>query len=164
VVQLLQGDCLDRMAEIAAGSIDAIIADPPYGSTQCAWDQRIDLPRFWDHARRLISPGSAVVMFADMRYAVDLIASNPKWFRYDLIWDKVAPVGFLDANRRPLRSHELILVFGPKLPRYRSTGNLIILMHITTTMGRVSRSRSSEKATPTANIGANSTRLRSPSP
>jgi DNA modification methylase len=113
------GDCLDRMGEIESGTVDAIIADPPYGSTACAWDQRIDLARFWPQAKRLLSPGSPVVMFADMRYAATLIASNPKWFKYDIVWDKVAAVGFLDANRKPLRSHELMLVFGPKLPRYR---------------------------------------------
>jgi DNA modification methylase len=116
---LILGDCLEVMKNLLPQSIDAIIADLPYGSTHCEWDQRIDLEAFWKETERLIRPGSPVVLFADMRFAVALIASNPKWFRYDLIWDKVAPVGFLDANRRPLRSHELILIFSPKSSRYR---------------------------------------------
>lgn len=116
---LMLGDCLDRMAELPDGSVDAIIADPPYCSTQCRWDRRIDIGRFWPEAKRLLSPGGAVVLFADLRYAAELVTGNPSWFRHDLVWDKVAPVGFLNANRASLRSHELMLVFGPGPARYR---------------------------------------------
>ena len=117
--ELILGDCLEILPELPDASVDLVIADLPYGSTRCVWDERIDLSRFWPDVERILTPNSPVVMFADMRFAVHLINSNPKWFRFDLVWDKVAPVGFLNANRQPLRRHELMLVFATKAPRFR---------------------------------------------
>jgi site-specific DNA-methyltransferase (adenine-specific) len=91
--------------------VDAIITDPPYGTTNLEWDHKIDLVRLWIEFKRLIKPGGVIVMFSAQPFATDLINSNRAWFRYEIIWKKTAPIGFLDANSRPMRLHENILVF-----------------------------------------------------
>lgn len=96
---------------LAPGSIDALITDPPYATTNIAWDKPIDWPAFWPAAMRICKPLAPMVLFASGKFVYELQASNTKHFRYDLIWEKNLPVGHLDANRRPLRSHENILVF-----------------------------------------------------
>lgn len=114
------GDCLDVLPTIPDHSMHLICCDPPYGSTDCEWDVRLPMQPLWEQYRRLLVPGGAVVLFADLRFAIDLIGSAPKnWYRYELVWDKVSSAGFLDANRRPLRRHEYVLVFGPRMPVYR---------------------------------------------
>lgn len=115
----LWGDCLERMAELPDGSVDLVLADLPYGSTKCEWDQIIPLAPMWAQFRRLLAPSGAVVLTACQPFTSELVTSNRKWFRYELVWDKVGSTGFLDANRRPLRRHESILVFGPRMPSYR---------------------------------------------
>jgi site-specific DNA-methyltransferase (adenine-specific) len=109
------------MGEMPGGSVDAVITDPPYGTTDLAWDKAargFDWPRWWSEVKRVARPDAAFVLFAAQPFATDLINSNRKAFRYDLVWAKNTAVGFLDANRRPLRSHELVLVFGHRI-KYR---------------------------------------------
>ena len=121
MIELRYGDCLKHMPSIPDGSIDAIIADPPYGSTNLPWDQRIDPEAMWREFRRVIKPKGAIVLFADFRFALELVQAAPRrWFRYYLIWAKANPVGFLNANRQPLRLHELILVFASGQTTYHS--------------------------------------------
>lgn len=110
-IRMVQGDCFDVLARLEAGSVDAVITDPPYGTTALEWDKKIDLPRFWELVKRVIKPGAVVVMFSQQPFTTDLINSNRGWFRYELIWRKTAPVGFLDVRYRPMRIHENILVF-----------------------------------------------------
>jgi site-specific DNA-methyltransferase (adenine-specific) len=110
-VRLYRGDTLDRMAEVESGSVDAIVADLPYGTTACAWDSVIPFEPLWDQYRRILKPKGAVILTACQPFTTALVNSNPKWFRYELVWDKVAATGFLDAKRRPMRAHENILVF-----------------------------------------------------
>lgn len=110
-VQLQQGDCLSLLPGIAAGSVNAVITDPPYGTTDLPWDQAIDLAAWWEQVHRVTCPTAVMAVFAAQPFATDVINSNRKHFRYELIWAKRRPVGFLDANRRPLRAHELVLVF-----------------------------------------------------
>lgn len=99
------------LPRLADRSIDALITDPPYGTTNIEWDRPVDWPQFWQHADRICKPQSPQVLFSSGKFTNQLINSNPKHFRYELIWEKNNPVGFLDANRRPLRSHENILIF-----------------------------------------------------
>lgn len=96
---------------LAAGSIDALITDPPYATTNIEWDKPVEWPAFWPEALRICKPLAPMVLFASGKFVHELLATNVKHFRYELIWEKNLPVGHLDANRRPLRSHENILVF-----------------------------------------------------
>jgi site-specific DNA-methyltransferase (adenine-specific) len=118
-MRLMLGDCLALMSQLEPGSVDLVLADLPYGTTACRWDSVIPFGPLWAHYRRLLKPDGAVVLTACQPFSTKLINSNPKWFRYELVWDKVSTTGFLDANRRPMRRHELVLVFSPKAPPYR---------------------------------------------
>ena len=112
------GNCLDLMDEIPPKSINMILCDLPYGVTKNKWDSVIPLDQLWDHYRRIIKPNAAICLFADGMFQANLMLSNPKWWRYNLVWDKVLTSGFLNANRMPLRSHEEICVFYQKQPTY----------------------------------------------
>jgi len=109
--ELMQGDCLVEMAKIADGSVDMICADLPYGTTQNSWDVVIPFGALWKHYERIIKPDGAIILFSSQPFTSLLIASKIDWFRQEIIWDKVLPVGFLDANRRHLRQHENIILF-----------------------------------------------------
>lgn len=106
------GDCLEVMRDLEANSIDTVLCDLPYGTTQNAWDNVIDLEAFWREVRRLSKPKANWVMFGAQPFTTDLINSNRKAFRYAMVWPKTTPTGFLNANRRPLAAHEDVLIFG----------------------------------------------------
>lgn len=116
--QIILGDCLEVMARIADGCVDMVLCDLPYGVTQHEKDVILDLGELWRQYRRVIKPNAAVVLTSQFPFSFELYQSNPKWFRYDLIWDKVLPSGHLNANRMPMRSHEHILVFYGAQPTY----------------------------------------------
>lgn len=118
MIKLYQGDCLEEMNHIADHSVDMIFTDLPYGTTNNAWDVRIPLEALWAQYKRVLKSGGGVLLFAQMPFAADLVYSNRKWFRYEWIWHKTMAVGFLNANRMPLRAHENILVFYERLPEY----------------------------------------------
>src|SRR4051812_10045230 len=82
MIDLRLGDCLERMGEIPEGSIDLVLADLPYGTTQCRWDQIIPFGLLWAHYRRLLAPPGAVVLTASQPFTSMLVMSNPDWFRY----------------------------------------------------------------------------------
>jgi len=132
--------CLGRyeegIREIPDATVDLILTDPPYGVTDCAWDKRPDLAFMWSEFNRILKERGAAVVMATQPFATDLIAANRKHFRYDLIWAKSNPVGFLNAKRMPLRQHELVLVFYKKLPVYNP--QMLPAAH------RVARARSSK--------------------
>lgn len=106
------------IARIPDGGIDLILTDPPYGVTDCTWDKQPNLEFMWKQFFRVLKPNGAVVITATQPFATDLINYNRKWFRYDLIWVKSNPVGFLNSHKMPMRQHELILVFYRRLPSY----------------------------------------------
>lgn len=112
------GDCLELMSELPDASIDMILCDLPYGITKNKWDSVIPLDKLWEQYKRIAKPSAAIVLFADGMFEANLMLSNPKWWRYNLVWDKVLTSGFLNANRMPLRSHEEICVFYQKQPTY----------------------------------------------
>lgn len=112
-------DALCLMARIPAGSIDAIIADPPYDMTELDFEQAIDWVKFWREARRILTrKNSPVILFSQQPFTTDLICSNREGWRDEIIWEKSMPVGFLDANRRPLNCHENIQVFADAAEDY----------------------------------------------
>jgi len=115
---LKQGDCLELMSDLPDASIDMILCDLPYGVTKNKWDSVIPLDKLWEQYRRIAKPNTAICLFADGMFEANLMLSNPKWWRYNLVWDKVLTSGFLNANRMPLRSHEEICVFYQKQPTY----------------------------------------------
>lgn len=118
VGRIISGDCLDVMPRLPGASIDLVLCDLPYGVTDCSWDKRLPLDRLFAEYKRLLAPRGAIVLTATQPFTTDLVNACRSWFRYDLVWDKTAPVGFLNANRMPLRRHESVLVFYPRLPVY----------------------------------------------
>jgi DNA modification methylase len=102
------------MKEIPDGSIDMILCDLPYGTTQCKWDNIIPFEPLWEQYNRIIKDNGAIVLFGTEPFSSRLRLSNLKYYKYDWIWDKVKGGGFLNANRQQLRTHELISVFYKK--------------------------------------------------
>ena len=117
---LLHGDCLEHMKGIDDESVDFIFCDLPYGQTSCKWDCKIDLEKFWIEVMRIKKLRTPIFMTTTTKFGVDLINNAPKKcpFRYDLVWVKSAPAGFLSAKKMPMRKHELVYVFYEKLPFY----------------------------------------------
>ena len=115
---LMLGDCLERMKEIPNGSVDMVLADPPYGTTQCKWDSIIDLDLMWEQLKRIIKPNGAIVMTASQPFTTTLIASNMEMFRYDTVYEKSHATGHLNANKMPMRKHESVIFFYRRLPTY----------------------------------------------
>lgn len=122
----MKGDCLERMKELQDNSVDMILCDLPYGTTQNKWDSIIPLELLWKQYWRVLKPKGAIVLFGAQPFTSKLIMSQEKHFRYSLVWEKNKSTGFLNANRMPLRIHEDILVFYKKLPTYhpqKTTGH-----------------------------------------
>jgi len=104
-------DCFDEFKNIQDKTVDLVCVDLPYGQTDNKWDSVIDLSKMWDELKRVCKEGAVYVFFCTTKFGHSLISSNPKWFRYDLVWQKSKSVGFLSANKSPLRQHEMIYVF-----------------------------------------------------
>jgi site-specific DNA-methyltransferase (adenine-specific) len=138
---VLHGDCLEVMKTLPDKSVDLFVCDLPYGclgpmkkgggipreDTEgafggCTWDIPLDLGQFWAQIKRLCrTDHTPVLMFCTTRFGVELINSNPDWFRYDLVWNKMRGVSFLLANKMPMKSHEMIYVFAKKGATYYRT-------------------------------------------
>ena len=116
-------NCLEGMSRMAAGSVNAVIADLPYGvlnrsNPSAGWDKQIPLAPLWEQYRRITKPGSPIILFAQGIFSARLMLSQPEMWRYNLVWQKDRVTGHLNANRMPLRQHEDILVFYQKQPVY----------------------------------------------
>ena len=148
-LELHHGDCLEVMRDLSDASVDLFMCDLPYGCLSvprasigpgwrkvkeqggtpklirqspeiCAWDVKLDLDAFWKEVKRLRrSDNTPCLMFCTTRFGYELIKSNPEEFRYDIVWSKSLGVGFLQANKAPLRSHEMIYVFSKKGAYYK---------------------------------------------
>jgi len=145
-MNFLKGDCLEVMQTLPDKSIDCFICDLPYGCLTtgnatrkrfidgkdtetlvtrqviggCQWDIKINLDLFWKEVKRLAkNDHTPVLMFCTTKFGAELIASNPDWFRYDLVWSKPSGTGFLSANKMPMRSHEMIYIFAKKGAYYK---------------------------------------------
>lgn len=117
-IRLHNGDCLDVMTALQKSSVDLVIADLPYGTTQCKWDTQIDLAQLWSQYRRVCKPSAAILLFAQTPFDKVLGCSNLPWLRYEIVWEKTHPTGHLNAKKMPMKAHENILVFYDKLPTY----------------------------------------------
>lgn len=117
-MKICKGDCLDMMHNIEDGSVDMVMADPPYGTTACKWDSIIPLEPMWEQLKRVIKPNGAIVMTASQPFTTTLIASNMKMFKYEWIWDKRRISNPMLAKKMPLRQHENVVVFYSKAPIY----------------------------------------------
>lgn len=113
-----QGNCLELMKKIPDGSIDMILCDLPYGTTACKWDTVIPFEPMWEQYNRIIKDNGAIVLFGRQPFLTDLILSNKKYFRYELIWNKKSGTDFAQANNKPITVHENIAVFYRKKPTY----------------------------------------------
>ena len=118
MASIKQGDCLELMKEIPDKSIDMILCDLPYGTTSCKWDVVIPFEPLWEQYNRIIKDNGAIVLFGSQPFATDLINSNRTYFRYELIWDKEFGTDIFMANKKPLTSHENIIIFYKKQPNY----------------------------------------------
>jgi len=128
----LKGDCLEVMKELPDASVDCFMCDLPFGilinqsgsskkeGSSADWDIKINLEQFWTQVKRLCkSEDTPVIMFCTTSFGVELINSNPSWFRYDLVWNKLRKVGHLNCNRMPMRQHENIYIFAKKGAYYK---------------------------------------------
>lgn len=111
-------DCLIGMNRIPDKSVDMILCDLPYGTTACKWDVIIPFAPLWSQYERIIKENGAIILMGSQPFTSMLIMSNLSLFRYELIWEKTSPSNFLDANIKPLKSHENIVVFYKSKPTY----------------------------------------------
>ena len=112
------GECLELMKNIPDGSIDMILCDLPYGTTQCKWDTIIPLDKLWKEYNRVCKKNAAILLTSAQPFTSALIMSNPKYFKYNWIWEKSKATGYLNAKKMPMRAHEDVCVFYRKPPTY----------------------------------------------
>jgi site-specific DNA-methyltransferase (adenine-specific)/modification methylase len=115
---IYQGDCLEVMKRIDSASVDMILCDLPYGTTQNKWDSVIPLDELWKEYRRIIKPKGVIALSSQGIFTAKLILSNEEWFKYKFVWVKSKPTNFLNARRQPLRQHEDICIFYGSQPIY----------------------------------------------
>ena len=109
--QIHNDDCFKVIDTLETNSVDMVLVDLPYGQTDCDWDIRIDLDIMWEKLSRVCKDHCNYIFFVTTKFGNHIINSKPKWFRYDLVWQKYSAVGFLSAKKMPLRSHEMIYIF-----------------------------------------------------
>lgn len=120
MIDLYKGDCLEIMDNLIDKGVvvDAIITDPPYGTTACIWDSIIPFDAMWLRLNKLIKPNGAIVLFGSEPFISALRMSNIKNYKYDWIWNKLYGTNIYDANKKPMKYHEIISVFYDKQPTY----------------------------------------------
>ena len=119
MINLINGDCLDEMQKLIDDDVkvDLVLTDLPYNITQCKWDSQIPIPLMWETLKPLLYDNTPVLLFGNEPFSSSLRLSNPN-YKYDIIWNKVARTGFLNAKKQPLRQFENIMVFYKKQCTY----------------------------------------------
>ena len=118
-MNLIHGDCLEKMKELEDNSVDFVYLDLPYGQTACKWDVKIDLDGLWVQLKRIAKNDRTPFFFScTTKFGFELIKANEKWFRWDLVWKKNRAAGFLNAYKLPMRKHEMVYCFAKKSPEY----------------------------------------------
>ena len=121
-INLMLGDCLERMAEIPDGSVDLVLTDPPYGTTACKWDAVIPFEPMWAAVKRVLKKNGAAVFTASQPFTSALVMSNTGWFKYAWVWDKRRPSNPMLAKKQALKVHEDVCVFYAKFGTYNPQG------------------------------------------
>tara|TARA_R110002167_G_scaffold268257_3_gene474782 strand:+ start:54 stop:905 length:852 start_codon:yes stop_codon:yes gene_type:complete len=116
-MELINGDCLEVIKDMSDNSVDFLFADLPYSQTSCRWDVLIDLDLFWKQVNRVCKQDAVMAFTCSVKFGNTLINSNPKCFRYDLVWVKSAACGFLNAKKMPMKKHEMVYIFYRKLAK-----------------------------------------------
>lgn len=118
-MNLIQGDCLEKMKDIPDKSVDFVFLDLPFGQTACKWDIKLDLDLLWIQLKRIAKNDRTPFFFScTTKFGFELIKANEKWFRWDLVWKKNRAAGFLNAYKLPMRKHEMVYCFAKKSPEY----------------------------------------------
>lgn len=123
MLDLRQGDCLEVLRDIPDHSVDLVLTDPPYGTTDNQWDTPLDLAAIWPQLRRVGRPTTPVLLFAQLPFLADVAASNRAELKYAWVCEKGNATGFLNANRAPMKAYEQVLVFYRALPKYHPQMN-----------------------------------------
>lgn len=113
-IELINGDCLEKMKGIPDSSIDCVLTDPPYGTTACKWDSVIPFDPMWEQLKRITKKNGAIVLFGSEPFSSNLRMSNPKMYKYDWIWNKKKGGNIMNLKSQPYKIHEIICVFGGK--------------------------------------------------
>ena len=116
--KIIQGDCLEVMKDIPDNSIDMIVCDLPYGTTENKWDSIIDLEKLWNEYNRIVKKNGVIALTSQGIFTAKLILSNERDFKYKIVWIKSKSTNFLNAKKQPLRKHEDICIFYKKQPNY----------------------------------------------
>jgi len=120
MINLINGDCLEEMKSIEAGSVDMVLTDPPYGTTACKWDSVIPFEPMWEQLKRIIKPNGAIVLFGSEPFSSALRVSNIKDYKYDWVWNKRKAGNIFLAKQQPMKIHENILVFNGSKETYNA--------------------------------------------
>ena len=124
MINLIQGDCLEKMKDIPDNSVDMVLCDPPYGTTACKWDVVIPFDLMWIELKRIIKDNGAIVLFGSEPFSSYLKLSNIKMFKYDWIWEKENGTNFLNVKFQPFKVHEMVSVFSLGASSYTSKGGM----------------------------------------
>ena len=119
-ITLTLGNAMTELPKIPEGSVDMVLTDPPYGITAATWDKRPVWITLFPDLWRALKPNGAMLIFAQMPVAAELVMLQRRYFRYEWIWHKSSPAGFLNSHRMPMRQHELVLVYYRRLPTYNA--------------------------------------------
>jgi len=118
MLNLIHGDCLEIMKTIPDVSIDAIITDPPYGTTNCKWDAVIPFDLMWSELNRIVKDNGVIALFGNQPFSSLLVTSNLKMYKHDWVWKKTIPKGHLNSKKYPMKIYEMIHVFSKTTPKY----------------------------------------------
>jgi site-specific DNA-methyltransferase (adenine-specific) len=119
--KIYNDDCFNIFSTLEQNSINLVLVDLPYGQTNCDWDIKIDLQEMWKQLKLICKDNCQFIFFTTTKFGNELINSNYKWFRYDLVWEKSTRVGFFNANKMPLRNHEMMYIFSNPIKKKNSS-------------------------------------------
>lgn len=115
-INLVRADCIEELSNFHDHDVDMVLADPPYQATRNKWDVPLPMDKLWKELHRVCKKNAVIALHSGGMFTAKLMTSNPKDWRYNLVWHKTTPTGFLNAKRMPLRAHEDICIFYHKTP------------------------------------------------